>query len=130
MKIQNKALAGVALGVGGKTIQGDAEGCFDVPEKNAKALLDTPGWSQPKSGKAPSAAPEPPAAPPEDDLTEEVNEAVDEVTKADEEPDDIDLDSMTKNELIDLAVDHGIDVDATMRKADIKEAIEAALGGN
>ena len=127
MKIKNENLANTVLGLKTGPVTGDANGVFDLPEEDAKALLATPGWSPLKKGKA--IEPPPAAPPPADDITEEVDAAVDEVTKAAEEPDDLDLDSMTKGELLSVAEEHGIEVDTTMRKADIKEAIEGALNG-
>lgn len=131
MKIKNANLAGATLGLKSGPVTGDDQGVFDIPDEEAKALLDTPGWGPAKK----AAAIEPPA---DDDLTEEVNAAVDEVTLDEGEPDDtdpddedseIDLDAMTKSDLVAFAEDHGIEIDPYALKADIKEAIEAALNG-
>ena len=114
MKITNAALANAKLAIGGQEVTGDENGVFDLPEKDAKALLATPGWSQPKAAKALSPEPEPvsePDAPPDD------------------ESEEIDLDAMTKAELTALAEEHGIELDGRANKEQIKTAIEDALGG-
>jgi hypothetical protein len=133
MKIKNANLAGVTMAFKSGTVTGDENGVVDVPdEKEARTLAEQAGWGLAKSGKAVSepTLPEPEPEPVEDDLGDEVDAAVDEVTLDDAAADDLDLDSMTKNQLLDLAADHGVEVEATWRKADIREAIEAALGGN
>lgn len=83
-KIQNRNLAGSKLTLRytrdeqdptrPKTVVGDAEGRFSVPDRDADFLLKTNGWSevrQPKTlepAPAPQPAPQPqtPPAPPED----------------------------------------------------------------
>lgn len=134
MKIKNTNFAGgetVAFKSG--TVTSGADGVFDVPDdKEAKAIVDnSTAWVAIKSGKAPKSAPEPASAPADaDDLTEEVSAAVDEVTLPEEETEEIDIDALTKGQLIKLAAEESIDIDPMSRKADIKEAIEAALGGD
>lgn len=49
MKIQNRALAGVELGLRfspGQTATGDAHGVFDLPPDDALFLLSTSGWER------------------------------------------------------------------------------------
>ena len=47
MKIQNKALANTGLSIGGKVIEGDDDGIFDMSEDSAEQMLATPGWHPP-----------------------------------------------------------------------------------
>lgn len=83
-KIQNRNLAGEKLTLRftrdekdptrPKTVLGDAEGRFEVPDRDADFLLATNGWSEVRQPKAldptpaPQAPPQPetPPAPPED----------------------------------------------------------------
>lgn len=94
--IQNHALAGCELVIGGQTVQGDAEGRFTVPDEWAAKVLGTPGWtSSDIEPKAPqkvdpvgaireraAPAPEPPPAPPEPEPTPEPEPARDDDTPA------------------------------------------------
>ncbi len=59
MKIQNKALANTGLSIGGKVIEGDDEGVFDMPKDRAEQMLATPGWHPPIVEPEPAPAPEP-----------------------------------------------------------------------
>lgn len=112
MKIVNKALANVTLSIAGDDVTGDGDGVFEVSEKAAKMLLGTPGWSQPK--KAAPLPDEPPAA---------VDEGA-----ADDDTEEVDLETLTKAELVSLAEEQGVNVDARATKAEIKAALEDALG--
>jgi len=144
MKIKNPSLAGMELGLkyGTGTVTGDADGVFDVPGKDAEFLLTTPGWTKPKSGRsvapaAPEPAPEPEPEPaavepepaPEPAPEPEAADGGDEGDDgADDEAEGPDLDAMTKAELLATAAEYGVDdVDAHMRKDDIKAAVEAAI---
>jgi hypothetical protein len=141
MKIKNPSLAGMELGLkyGTGTVTGDADGVFDVPDKDAEFLLSTPGWAKPKMGRsvapaAPEPAPEPEPEPaavepepaPEPASEPEMGDEGDDA--ADEGEEGPDLEAMTKAELLACAAEYGVDdVDAHMRKDDIKAAVEAAL---
>ena len=136
MKIKNENMAGTTMGLryGDGTVTGDANGVFDVPAKDAEFLLSTPGWTKPKKG-APltTVVPEPPSEP-EPEPTAIAPEPAPEPEGGDEgddaadESEGPDLDAMTKAELLATAVEYGVDdVDAHMRKDDIKAALEAAL---
>lgn len=141
MKIKNENLAGTEMGLryGDGTVTGDANGVFDVPTKDAEFLLSTPGWIKPKKGAPLTAvAPEPETAPepepaPEEPAAEPETAPVDdgggdEGDDGDDAPEGPDLEAMTKAELLACAVEYGVDdVDAHMRKDDIKAALEAAL---
>jgi hypothetical protein len=138
MKIKNPSLAGMELGLkyGTGTVTGDADGVFDVPDKDAEFLLSTPGWTKPKKGTPLTAVPDPAPEPdptPEEPVAEsepapasdEGDDAVDEGADEAEGPD---LEAMTKAELLATAAEYGVDdVDAHMRKDDIKAAVEAAI---
>ena len=140
MKIKNPALAGVELGLrdGTGSVTGDADGVFDLPDKDAEWLLRSPRWSRVKTGTpVAAAAPEPPPEPepePEPAEPEPAPEPAPEPEAAPDEGDDDDeaegpdLDAMTKAELLATAAEYGVDdVDAHMRKDDIKAAVEAAI---
>lgn len=137
MKIKNPALAGVELGLrdGTGSVTGDADGVFDLPDTDAERLLRSPRWSRVKTGTpVAAAAPEPPPEPePEPEPAEpepapEPEAAGDEGDDAEDEAEGPDLDAMTKAELLATAAEYGVDdVDAHMRKDDIKAAVEAAI---
>lgn len=137
MKIKNENMAGTEMGLryGDGTVTGDANGIFDVPEKDAEFLLSTPGWTKLKKGSplsgavvAPSAAQAPDPAPEEPETAPEDDDGGDEGDDGEDAPEGPDLEAMTKAELLACAVEYGVDdVDAHMRKDDIKAALEAAL---
>ena len=143
MKIKNENMAGTTLGLrhGNGTVTGDENGVFDVPAKDAEFLLTTPGWTKPKSGRsvapaAPEPAPEPEPEPaavepepaPEPETAPVDDGGGDEGDDGEDAPEGPDLDAMTKAELLACAAEYGVDdVDAHMRKDDIKAALEAAI---
>lgn len=123
MKIKNPKLAGATIRVGDGEVTGDGNGVFDVPDKIAEQFLATGRWAPAKKGAAPpKAAPTPPPADTEDDGTSAAGD-----DNGDTE--EVDLDALTKAELIALAEEQGVDVDPHSLKAEIKDALEAALGG-
>ena len=127
MKIKNPNLANTTLRVGTDDLAGDADGVFDVPDKTAEMLLQGGVWQRVKKGGALPAAPEapvdptggtePPAAPQSD----EGGDA--------DEVEEVDLEVLTKAELVALADEQGIELDPRANKSEIKAAIEDALGG-
>ncbi len=115
MKIQNPNLAGQMLCLRydrdedgrSKQVEGDAEGVFDVPKRDADFLLETPGWDNPAkkaaerkeiAKRAPAPLPEPAKAKPEPEP-----EAEAEAEEESEEGPDVDG-LRTKADAMELAV--------------------------
>ncbi len=123
MKIKNPNLAGATLGLKSGPATGDENGVFDLDDADAAALLATPGWEPAKKGAKPPVAavpdPEPDPDPPEPDTGQDEGD----------DPEEVDLEAMTKAELVALAEEQGISIDPYDRKIDIKTAIEEALTG-
>lgn len=146
MLVQNPNLAGkeLLLRYSGKLVKGDADGVFDVPEKDGRFLLDNGDtWRQPKKAKPvaapktaaeapkPPKAPEPKAAPePAPEAKPEPAAAADDAESADDAEEGPDLDSMTKGQLLKTAEEYGIDsVTRHMSKNDIKAVLDREIYG-
>ena len=128
MKIQNPVMAGATLnlryardkedGSRPASVSGDERGIFDIPEKDAKFLLSTPGWSPlrkardaaetPEAPKAVVPPPPPPAPPAEPE---------------DDEP--ADLSTMDKDELLAYAEEHQIEVGSRWGETRLRAFLEA-----
>lgn len=99
MRIQNKHMAGQTLacrytrdedGVP-KAVMGDAMGIFDMPEKDAKMLLETPGWLEVVAkAEAPKAVAKPAtiAPPPSPSMGEEATQPESEASSEDSSEED------------------------------------------
>ena len=97
----------------GTKLRTDSDGCIDVAENVGLDLLKTPLWTAAKGTKLPpkkkkKVAPKPAPLPPPD------LERVDKM--------------WTKQEMIDYALEIGIDLDASMLKKDMIKKINKAVG--
>jgi hypothetical protein len=71
MKIQNENLKDTSLTLrythddnGNRVcVRSDAQGVFEMPEKDARMLLETPGWSEVREARRLDAPPTPPVPP-------------------------------------------------------------------
>ena len=154
MKIQNQKLAGEAITLRYATnehgsrlqVRGDAEGVFEVPERDAQALLKTPGWKSVRAPRtlddappaaelpptrpriappAPRLTPDAPVAPPAPAAAETKAEPSDEEKAAALEAAITGL--RTKADAIALGKEHGVKLDEDMKLVEMKERLIAEL---
>lgn len=110
---------------GGKAVAtSDAEGVFDVPDRDGAWLCETSGFKPVRSAR-PLPAPEPPAEEPPPAEPEPEEEAAEPEEEA--APDVEGL--RTKAEALALAEEYGVELDPDMLLRDMKEALAAALYG-
>jgi hypothetical protein len=143
MKIQNPKQAGASISLRyartemGEPVRvtGDANGTFDVPERDAELLLTTPGWREPKQarqiGDDPAPAPEPTTPDPALVGGTDGEDGEDPPDDQDTEPEGPDLEKVrTKAEALALAEEYEVEgVTEDMRLADMKAALELAIYG-
>lgn len=127
MKIQNPNMAGMSLGLrhardkAGNPVsaRGDDAGIFDVPEKDAKMLLGTVGWSRPKKARPLAAAPAAAPAP------EPVEVEVPPEPAGEEE--ELDLDSMDKDALAQVAERYEVEVNPRWGEKRLRKELEDTI---
>ena len=127
MRIQNRNMAGLRLALryardrvdpaNGRVVVGDATGVFDIPERDANALLQTKGWK-----RAPKKKPEPEPEPEGEAEEEEDGPSVDDLRTKDD-----------AIKLRDAWVEKGYDIPAfekdAMRLSDMKAELNKAIYG-
>ncbi|MCH9836987.1 hypothetical protein K0U83_15075 [bacterium] len=136
MKIRNASLAGCRLSLryakdsfgNPEVVTGDENGVFDIPEKDAKFILATSGWSLAKKARA-LAAPEPVVveSPPEPEAPEEAPEEEAEEESEEASDEGVDLESMNRDELIALAEKYEVEVSSRWGDKRLRKVLEEEI---
>ena len=107
------------------TLQGSAQGVFDVPETDGAFLLRTPGWGTPRAARSLEEAELPPVLKPklaapapkvEADGEEEAVKLLDSIKAL-----------RSKAEAREFGAEHGVTLDEDMKLGEMKERLEAEL---
>lgn len=137
MKIKNKALANSALSLRYTrdengiplSVQGDAEGIFEIAEKDALFLLATPGWAAVGTEAPVVAATAEKKAVPAPVAVVEEKKAEEPAPQEEELPEGPDLTHKTKAQLLDIAAEYGVGIPKGAKVEEIRSQLNAALYG-